>query len=153
MESRGAEMKQLEIVWKRLLKGGQTCDRCGETEVELGRAVAKLRDCLNPAQFEIALIKQEIDPETFEGTPSESNRIWIAGKSLEDWLGASVGMSKCCSACGDSDCRTVEVAGKVYETIPEDLIFRAGVLAASQQFESITVDTPTASCGCKSNCC
>ena len=146
-------MKQLEIVWKRLLKGGQTCDRCGQTEAELERAVAKLRDCLNPTQFEIVLIKQEIDPETFKGSPSESNRIWIGEKSLEEWLGASVGMSKCCSACGDSDCRTVEVAGAVYETIPEDLIFRAGMLAALQQFQPDSTDTPAASCDCKSNCC
>ena len=52
---------------------------------------------------------EAFDENEFKANPSESNRVWIAGKSIEEWLGANVGMSRCCSVCGESDCRTLEV--------------------------------------------
>ncbi|MCS7062125.1 MAG: DUF2703 domain-containing protein, partial [Anaerolineae bacterium] len=51
---------------------------------------------------------------------------------IEEWLDANVGMSPCCSMCGDSDCRTLEVGGRSYETIPEEQFIKAGLMAASQ---------------------
>jgi hypothetical protein len=125
-------MKQMPIVWKRLVARGETCDRCGATFRELERAVARLEAALRPLGIRPVLETQVIDEQTFKAAPAESNRIWIAGKPLEDWLAARVGMSRCCSVCGDSDCRTIDVAGQTYETIPEDLLIRAGLLAASQ---------------------
>jgi uncharacterized protein DUF2703 len=64
--------------------------------------------------------------------PSESNRIWIAGRPMEEWLGARVGSSRCCSVCGDSECRTVEVEGTTFETIRERLLLEAALIASSQ---------------------
>ncbi|WP_132564506.1 DUF2703 domain-containing protein [Rhizobium sullae] len=46
--------------------------------------------------------------------PSESSRIWIAGKPVEEWLAASVGSSRCCSVRGGTPCRTMEVEGAVF---------------------------------------
>lgn len=129
-------MKPMPIVWKRLVKNGETCTRCGETYRELEGAVAKLGTALRPLGIEPVLETQEIDEDAFKATPSESNRVWIAGKSAEDWLGADVGMSRCCSVCGDSDCRTLEVGGRTYETIPEELFIKAGLMAASQMMAS-----------------
>jgi hypothetical protein len=51
---------------------------------------------------------------------------------MEDWLSGSVGSSRCCSVCGDSDCRTLEIRGTTFETIPERLIVKAGLLAAAE---------------------
>jgi hypothetical protein len=62
----------------------------------------------------------------------ESNRIWIAGVPMEDWLGASVGKSRCCAACGDSDCRTVSVDDLTFKTIPAARIVRVALAAAAQ---------------------
>ena len=59
----------------------------------------------------------------------------FAGKPIEEWLGAGVGESPCCSVCGDRPCRTVEVGGSTYEAIPEDLIVRAAMLAASDMID------------------
>jgi Domain of unknown function (DUF2703) len=50
----------------------------------------------------------------------------------EDWLNASVGKSRCCSVCGDADCRTVEIDGSTFEAIPERVIASAGLAAAGQ---------------------
>jgi hypothetical protein len=47
-------------------------------------------------------------------------------------LGASVGSSPCCSVCGDSPCRTLEVGASTFEVIPEELFLRAGLIASSQ---------------------
>jgi hypothetical protein len=140
-------MKQMLIVWKRLVKGGETCTRCGSTGSELEAAVAKLSISLRPLGIEPVLETQEINETAFQVTPSESNRVWIAGKPIEEWLGADVGMSRCCSVCGESDCRTLEVEGRTYETIPEEQFIKAGLLAGSQLMTSTsTPDTCVTSC-------
>lgn len=126
-------MKTLHIIWQRLVDSrGQTCNRCGSTYEALQNAVAKLKDALEPLGLEPTLETREINEASFKGDPSESNRIWIAGRSLEEWLGAGVGSSQCCSVCGYSKCRTVEVQGAVFEAIPEELILKAALIAAAQ---------------------
>lgn len=57
------------------------------------------------------------------------------GRPLEEWLTAKVGRSRCCSVCGDSDCRTVEYEGTEFESIPENLILKATLIAAAQMLE------------------
>jgi hypothetical protein len=129
-----AGRRTLAILWRRLVKGGETCDRCGGTYVQLQRAVARLSEALRPLGIAPTLETEEIDESTFRAAPSESNRIWIAGRPLEDWLGATAGSSRCCAACGDVDCRTVEFAGRAFETVPEELIVRAALRAAAELF-------------------
>ena len=126
-------MKPLPIIWQRLVSSeGKTCDRCGATYQEMERAIAKLKQSLRPLGIEPSLEIRELDEKSFKANPSESNRIWIAGKPIEEWLGASVGSSPCCSVCGPSACRTVEVAGFTFEVIPEKLFLKAALVAASQ---------------------
>lgn len=130
-------MKSLSILWQRLVNSdGKTCDRCNATYQEMQRAVDKLREALHPLGIEPALEIREIDEQSFKANPSESNRIWIAGKPLEEWLSARVGNSPCCSVCGESPCRTVEVEGTMFETIPEDLLIKAALVASSQLLSS-----------------
>lgn len=128
-------MKTLTIEWQRLLdEQKKTCERCGSTEQETEKAVQSLRQALNPVGIDVSLVKKAIDPESFRKDVLQSNKILIAGKTLEEWLGAGTGQSPCCEVCGDAECRTVEFADQTYETIPADLIVRAGLLAASQVF-------------------
>lgn len=110
---------------------GETCDRCDATHQEIRHAVSKLKEALRPLGIEPILETQAIDADSFRANPSESNRVWIAGKPMEEWLGANVGSSRCCSVCGESDCRTVEMSGIVYEAIPEKLFVRAALAAAA----------------------
>lgn len=144
------EMVLLPIVWKRLVKDGETCTRCGGTGHELEAAVTKLTVALQPLGVKPVLETQEIDEDSFKANSSESNRVWIAGKPIEAWLGANVGMSRCCSVCGSSDCRTLEVGGQTYETIPEEQFIKAGLMAASQLIGTAsTTDTPSSCCNTK----
>lgn len=144
-------MKQLSITWQRLVnEEGKTCDRCGATYQEMQRALSKLTEVLRPLGIEPRLEIKEIDKRSFLENPSESNRIWIEGKSIEQWLGATVGSSRCCSVCGDSSCRTVELGSATYEVIPEALILQAAMLAASQL---LNPEASASSCAGGSSCC
>jgi hypothetical protein len=126
-------MTPLSIVWQRLVAAdGKTCPRCDATYQQVQSAVSKLEEVLRPLHIVPTLEVREIDEKSFKENPSESNRIWIAGSSMEEWLGASSGSSRCCSVCGDSPCRTTELEGTVFEEIPEELILRAALVAASR---------------------
>jgi hypothetical protein len=124
-------MQQLPIVWQRLVSNGQTCDRCAATQLEIEHAVDTLEQALRPLGIAPHLEIRELDETSFKQDPTASNRIWIAGSPMEEWLEAGVASSRCCSVCGDSECRTIEVRGTTFEAIPERLILKAGLLAAA----------------------
>ena len=144
-------MKSLPIIWQRLVDSqGQTCDRCGATYEGLEQAVAKLKEILRPLGIETIFESREIDRDSFTADPSQSNRIWVAGKPIEEWLGAQVSSSPCCSVCGESECRTIELGNDVFENIPSELILKAALIAASQLIESSATNSRKE---CNVECC
>ena len=129
-------MKTLVIEWQRLLdEQKETCPRCGSTEQEVEKAVKELNQTLAPSDIAVNLVKKAIDRSAFKKDALQSNKILIAGKTLEEWLGATTGQSRCCETCGDADCRTVEYGGDTHEAIPAELIVRAGITAAADLFK------------------
>jgi hypothetical protein len=132
--------KILKIEWHRLVADGQTCPRCGATGKEVDQASRSLKQSLAPLGINVVLEKHELTPEAFQRDPSQSNRLLLNGRPLEEWLGLKVGQSPCCAPCGDAECRTLATGGQVYETIPADLIIKAGLLVASQLLSPQTGD-------------
>ena len=133
---KGIPMKTLPIVWQRLVSAqGSTCPRCHSTGEEVQLAAAKLQQVLAPLGVEPQLQIHEIDEATFLQDTLRSNQILINGQPIEHWLGGQTGSSRCCNECGDNECRTVEVGGQSYETIPQDLLVRAGVIAAARMLD------------------
>lgn len=122
----------MTIKWQRLLADGETCPRCGSTEEELEKAAMVLDQALAAMDIKVVLEKDSLSKAEFEKDPLRSNRIWINDRPLEDFVAAKTGSSPCCEVCGPNDCRTVEVDGETYETIPSALIVQAGLIAASQ---------------------
>ncbi|MGQ9604527.1 MAG: DUF2703 domain-containing protein [bacterium] len=120
--------------WRRLVEDGKTCPRCGSTEVELDLAIDWLRDALSPLGIEVVLEKKEIPIAEFKRDPLKSNLILINGKPLEEYISAETGQSQCCDVCGTAECRTIEANGKSFDTIPSELIKKAGVIAALTSF-------------------
>jgi uncharacterized protein DUF2703 len=143
-------MRSLDIVWQRLVKDGQTCNRCGSTQQSVQAAVSTLRAVLRPLDIEPVLESVAIDEAAFKENTLESNRITIAGKPLEYWIGGKTGSSECWSVCGTSQCRTVEVDGSAYEAIPEELIVKAGLRAAAELTGTPRQKTCDDQCGCAS---
>lgn len=125
-------VKTLKIQWQRLLIADETCPRCGATEQEVDKAFKSLKQSLNPLGIKVILEKKALDPAVFKKNPSQSNLIIIGTKTLEEWLKAHTGQSLCCGPCGDTECRTIETQGKIYETIPAELIIKAGLMAAGE---------------------
>ena len=126
-------MKTLSIVWQRLIdSGGQTCERCQATYEGLQQACPILKKALHPLGIEVTFEAKEVAPASFAAEPSLSNRIWIAGKPIEYWLGANVASSPCCSVCGGSECRAIELGNDIFEAIPPELILKAALIAAAQ---------------------
>jgi hypothetical protein len=123
-------MSSLSIRWQRLVKDGRTCDRCRDTESAVRRAAETLRQVLEPLGIEAQLDVADLDEAAFRAS---------AGLPMEDWLEGTVGQSRCCSVCGDSDCRTVKIQGTVFETIPERLIIKAGLRAAAELLDPTTL--------------
>ena len=128
-------MKTLTIRWQRLVnESGQTCTRCEETGDTVKTAFDKLKKTLAVLDIEVELEKETLDFLIFTKDPLQSNRIWIGGRPLEEWIGATVGKSQCCDVCGASECRTISIGQNTFETIPENLIIRAGLFAAAELF-------------------
>jgi hypothetical protein len=132
-------MKAIKIIWQRLVdEHGSTCERCGGTENELDKAVRFLQKSLAPAGVRFSVEKKAMDLQEVSHDPSQSNRLWIDGRPLEKWLGADVGQSPCCEPCQGFECRTLEVDGATHETIPAELIIKAGLLAVQRQVQKIS---------------
>lgn len=144
-----AEPLILTITWQRLVDaGGNTCARCQATEAAVTEAARVLQRTLRLTPIRVVVEKKTLTGEQFQQNPLESNRLWVAGQPLEDWLPLKVGQSSCCGPCGDKECRTVLLAGQEYEAVPAALIVRAGLAAAAALLQR---------CGCKTGpepgCC
>jgi len=125
--------KNLVISWQRLISRGNTCLRCGSTEHELDKAVLQLKEKLNPLGIEVILKKTKLTLKEFRKDPIQSNRILFNGKLLEDLIDAKTGQNQCCDVCGDKECRTVKTEEELYETIPAEMIVRAGFIVAQAE--------------------
>jgi len=120
--------KTLTIEWQRFVaESGDTCEGCGMTQEEAQKAFHILKQSFAPLGIQVALQEKSLDAATFAQGVSQLNRIWLGGRPLEEWLGAEVGKSV---SAGDVECRTIKLGDRTYETIPADLIVRAGLLAA-----------------------
>jgi hypothetical protein len=127
----GPAKPTLTITWQRLVEGGETCPRCSATEEELDKAVGRLAATLEPLGIAVVFTKEELTAAAFKAAPAASNRIWLNGRLVEDWLGGRSDTSACCDVCGDEECRTVVVDGEEYESVPAALVVKAGLAAAS----------------------
>ena len=127
------KMKHLIIRWQRFVnENGQTCNRCSNTGSTVDNAYEKLKKSLAELGIKVELKKEALGFSAFIKDPLQSNRIWIGERPLEEWVGATVGKSKCCDVCSESECRTISINQDTFENIPEDLIIKAGLLAAAE---------------------
>lgn len=132
--------KTLDIVWQRVTVGAETCERCGDTGQSVRSAARTLRAELAALDIAVVLTEKALPPFAV----AESNRVFFNGESLEELVGAQVGMNHCQSCCdllGEHlhgqpgrtvDCRTLIVDGQELEALPEELLLRAGRRAAEK---------------------
>ena len=123
-------MRSLPILWKRLVKEGATCPRCGSTHENVVSAVKKLEAALQPLGIEPVLETLAIDETSFQADPSSPT---ASGSPASRWRNGW-----CPRRCkqmlhrsGDLPCRTMEIDGQHPQRSREDLIVRAAMMAAS----------------------
>lgn len=144
-------LKHLEIEWRHLVAGGNTCERCDATGQTLRRVLQSLAGELGGAGVEVAFRETPLGP----GELAQSNLILFNGKPLESWLAGARTTETHCRSCCDMVgeqvcCRAVEVDGTVYEAIPEALI-RDAAYAAMQTEEKAMKQIKVLGTGC-ANC-
>lgn len=127
-------MERLTIRWQRIVdENDATCLRCSNTEKEIDQAADALSQVLALLEIEVSVEKNIVNKEEFLSDPLESNRIWVAGKPLEDWLKGTTGQSPCpCTICSNRECRKITVSSETYEVISAGLIVKASLMAALQ---------------------
>lgn len=116
-------MKTITITWRRLIEKNETCPRCKSTEKELEKAVKELQK----QNIKVIIQKEVITLKEFKKNPTQSNSILFNNVTLEKLLKAKIGTSKCCGVCGDSECRTIEMNKKSYESISAKMIKQAAM--------------------------
>ncbi len=92
----------LNIKWQRLVSNDETCERCRSTEEEVDEAVRKARPKSRTSLgIEVKLEKEPLLKKNLKRIQKKSNKIYINGKSMEEWTDADTGQSECCDVCGD----------------------------------------------------
>jgi hypothetical protein len=124
----------LRVEWRRLLVDGRTCERCGQTGGAVERAVERAR---LESGLEVELVVVALGPERID----ESNLVTVDGVAIEALLGA-LPMATACDSCsdltGDANCvcRAVDLDGRVFEALDEEMILRAILIAAKNRSRS-----------------
>jgi len=126
-------VKDIEVVWQRYVKDGNTCNRCDQTGRNIQRTVEQLNKELAPDGVEISFITKELGEEEIP----ESNRVFVNGEPIECTVpGVRVYMNDCESCCGMASgkgvkCRAIEYNGRQSDELPEELI-RSAILAVAR---------------------
>jgi ribosomal protein S27AE len=118
-------MRTVEIEWRRLVQGGATCQRCGDTGALAEQLVERLNVERAPRGVAVTLKTVALGPER----TAESNRIRIEGRLFEQLQPQIVVGQNECPSCGEllghpQSCPTVEVGGQTHEVPPAWLIRR-----------------------------
>lgn len=131
---------ELKIRWQRRAdRQGQTCDRCVRTLSEIHSAARKLQKALQPLGVDVPTV----EISAAEADSLEANRVWLNDRPLEEWLKADVGRSSCLGAFGKHECRALYVNGRRYEVVPEELLVKAGLMAAAKLVGPTEESRPT----------
>ncbi|MFU8891972.1 MAG: DUF2703 domain-containing protein [Anaerosomatales bacterium] len=132
---------------ERLVVEGETCDRCASTWDAARQAVEMVAAEASGIGLAVDLREVPLPPERI----SDSNRVLVNGRLVEEWLDGSAAMTECAS-CGDLVgesvcCRSYEIDGLASDSLSAADIARAIRAAAglAAPSESPSGDSPRTS--------
>lgn len=126
-------VKDIQVVYQRLIKEGNTCTRCDQTGANVDKVVQQLQKELASQGVNIAVEKKALGEDEIP----ESNMVFINGEPIENIVpGVRVFSNDCKSCCAvvckeDVKCRAIEYKGKQYNELPVALI-REAILAVAK---------------------
>ncbi|MEW6116012.1 MAG: DUF2703 domain-containing protein [Nitrospirota bacterium] len=149
------EKRKIIIEWYRYVKEGTTCCRCGESAGVVKKVVEDMRFALKPAGIDLELREIALGAEQLH----LSNTIRIDGKDLMEILGEERPQMTSCPSCSAltgkaSNCNTFIYDGKVYESVPEQMLVEAISKAALGSTAGTNAQEMKLNvCKCKNECC
>jgi len=116
-------MKTHIIEWKRLIRQGRTCDRCGDTGGTLRQVIRELNAGCGAKRARFRLKTTRLPTSRV----AESNSILIDGRPLEKIVPGVTVRETECNSCGEltgqpMQCRAITVAGRTHDAVPAELI-------------------------------
>jgi hypothetical protein len=129
--------RTLTLEWQRMIdEEGNVCCGSPGTEEAVSAARERLAKELEDSGIDVVLVRSEFTPEECMGCPERANRVLVAGRGVDFWLGADMSASPCEGFCkqalGDEgSCQNLVYEGETYEVIPAELIVKAGLTAAA----------------------
>lgn len=137
-------MKTHIIEWKRLVRQGRTCERCGDTGATLRKVIRELNASCGSKRARFRLKTTRL-PTT---RMAESNRILIDGRPLEHIVPGATVTKTDCPSCADltgqpAQCIALTVDGRTHEAVPAELIRSAVCRVADCCGDGCNCD-----CGC-----
>lgn len=129
------------IRWKRLVDANtaRTAPAHQAAEKELDAAFATLKASLQPMGVDVVVQKVALTHEQFVNDPTGSNRIWVNGVAIEMYL--PEGRSGVQQDTQTSlPYRTVEFAGVSFRDVPQQMIVKAGLIAAGDSVKQSLED-------------
>lgn len=118
-------MRIIRIEWKHYDKEGETCTRCNTTGDNIKAALEAISEDRSRKKIKIDYKETILEADKMP----ESNTVIINGQKIEDILNAKASENYChscsCLAGSDTNCRTIELSGQSYESIPKEMILEA----------------------------
>jgi hypothetical protein len=118
----------------RWMKPATENAKCGIQEQVLNKAVNELNRNLHGKDIKVQFGYVTFTQEKPTGDAASSVGLWINGKPFEYWLHAQ--------STGNEDCVELMVDGQKYNTIPAELIVKAGMTAAEVMSTPATKEKP-----------
>lgn len=118
-------MKEINIEWMHYDKDGETCTRCNNTGDNVKASLEVLSKDKNYKNIKVNYRETKLKANKMP----ESNTVLINGQKLEDILEATASDNFChscsCLAGENTNCRTVEYDGRIYEDLSKEMIIQA----------------------------
>jgi arsenite methyltransferase len=125
--------KELHIEWRHIRDRATTCSRCAATGQTLDDVVGQLATELEGRGVQLTFTETVLPPHEV----ATSNVLLFNGVPLERLLHRAKASDNHCGSCSalfeqETNCRTIEQDGEVYEAIPEALIRQAALAAIAR---------------------
>jgi len=127
-------MKKILVEWFCFDKAGQTCGRCDDSFQVIKKTVEKMLPTLTERDIVVDLKAHVLD----ESRIDYSNTVTINGKDILEIMNERDDIFTYCRSCTTltgkpTECRAFIYKNKAYESIPEEMLREAILLAASAQ--------------------
>ena len=146
--------KEVVVAWNKCVdKDAKPINCCGISEEQLKKAITMMEE----SGVKVALKVQQMTMDAEHKSCSAMPKATFNGKTMAELLNGEQVMAKCSKACaghegGKAECEMLKIGDKTYETIPAEMIAKAGILASGMEVSESGAKAPGCSKSCVTTC-